>query len=127
MNNSEINKNQWTTFLDDFSKRNERRPARIEVVGEEIGAHEAGRHLPLVGISYEAKGSEAGDVVVTFAGLTTADERHLSRRIDSVTRIAALPGSGESDEDEALEIESGDGTKTILVFERLPALPPANS
>ena len=125
--NGRIERNQWTTYLNDFSKRNEGRPARIEVVGEEIGAHEAGRHLPLIGVSYEAKGSEAGDVVVTFAGLTPADARHLSRRIDSVTRIAARPGEGESDEDAALEIESGDGTKTILVFEQLPALPPANS
>ena len=124
--NSEIERKQWTTYLNDFSKRNERRPARIEVVGEEIGAQEAGRHLPLVGVSFEAKGSEEDDVVVTFAGQTTADARHLSHRIDSVTRIAAQRGEGESDEDEALEIESADGTKTILVFEKLPALPPAN-
>jgi hypothetical protein len=126
--NGEIERNQWLSFLNDFSKRNEGLPARIEVVGEEIGAQEAGRHLPLVGVSFEAKGSEEGDVVVTFAGQTTADVRHFTRRIDSVTRIAARTGEQrEGEEDEALEIESADGTKTILVFEQLPALPPANS
>lgn len=124
---SEIERNQWAAYLNDFSRRNEGRPARVEVVGEEIGAHEAGRHLPLVGVSFEAKGSEEGDVVITFAGQTTADARHFTRRIDSVTSVVPLPGEGEGEQDEALEVESADGTRTILVFEKLPALPPANS
>ena len=126
MSNIEIKQDQWKTFLDEFSKRNEHRPAKIEVIGEEIGAQEAGRHLPLVGISFEEKGSEKGDVVVTFAGRTTADTRYISHRIDKVTKIVPFADE-ESDEEKALEIEGGDGTKTILAFEELPELPPADS
>lgn len=124
--NEEIKREEWTKFLDEFSKRNERRPARVEIVGEEIGAQEAGRHLPLVGVSYEPKGSEAGDVVITFAGQTTADQRHVSHRLDKVMRIVPLFDE-KSEEDKALEMESSDGTKAILVFERLPELPSADS
>lgn len=121
-----IKREQWTEFLNDFSKRHEERPARVEIVGEEVGAQEAGRHLPLAGVSYEPKGSEAGDVVITFAGETTADERHVSHRIDKAVRILPLIDDASAEE-KALEIEGSDGTKAILVFERLPELPPADS
>lgn len=123
--NKEINKENWTEFLNKFNKRNENRPAKVEVLSEELGAQEVGQHLPLVGVSYETKGSEAGDVVITFAGKTTSDNRNLSHRINSVTKI--IPGlENPEGEDNALEFESADGIKTILVFERLPELPPAD-
>jgi hypothetical protein len=123
--NGEIEKNRWSEYLNEFSRRNEFRPARVEIFGEEIGAQEGGEHLPLAGVSFEIKGSEAGDVVVTFAGPTAADSRHLTHRVNAVKRI--VPMTGENESEEGLEIESADGERTILVFERLPGLPPITS
>jgi hypothetical protein len=123
--NGEIEPNRWSEYLNEFSKRNELRPARIEIVGEEIGAHEGGRHLSLAGVSFESKGSEAGDVVISFAGQTAADSRHLTHRINAAERI--IPISGESELEEGLEIESADGEHAILFFEYPMALPPVTS
>ena len=50
-----IEKDQWKSFLDEFSKRNQMRATRLEVVGE-LGDQEEEEHLPLVGVSFETKG-----------------------------------------------------------------------
>ena len=123
--NSEIEQSRWNEYLNEFSRRNELRPARLEIIGEEIGAQEGGQHLPLAGISYESKGSEAGDVVVTFAGQTAADSRHLTHRVNAARRIT--PVIGENELEEALEIESADGERVILVFEHPMQLPAVTS
>lgn len=43
-----IEQNQWKNFLDEFTKRNQLRPTKLEVVGE-IGAQEEEEYLPLIG------------------------------------------------------------------------------
>lgn len=40
----EIEQDQWATYLDEFSRRNAMRPARLEIIGEEVGAQEAAQH-----------------------------------------------------------------------------------
>ena len=58
-----IEQDRWQTFLDDFSKRNQLRATRLEVVDTEAGAGEEEEFLPLVGVNFEKKGSDAGSVV----------------------------------------------------------------
>jgi hypothetical protein len=49
-----IEQKLWKNFLDEFTKRNQFRATRLEVVGE-IGAQEEEKYLPLVGVSFESK------------------------------------------------------------------------
>ncbi len=57
--NEQMKQNQWKDFLNDFSRRNEMRPARLDILSNEAGAGGEAQHLLLIGISYEEKGSEA--------------------------------------------------------------------
>lgn len=117
----EIERNQWKTFLDEFSKRNQSRPTRLEVIGENIGAQEEGELLPLSGVSFEPKGAAAGSVEIILGGETAADPRHLTHTVFNVRRIVPITGL-ESVED-GLGIEDAEGTKTLLLFKVLLEIP----
>jgi hypothetical protein len=115
-----IEKDQWKTFLNEFSKRNQLRPTRLEVVGE-IGAQEEEENLPLIGVSLETRGTAAGSVEVILGGESPADDRHVEHIISKVQKIAPLIGvSGFED---GLGFEDQEGGKTLLLFEKLPELP----
>jgi hypothetical protein len=119
-----IEQDQWKTFLDEFSKRNQLRATRLEVVGE-LGDQVEEEYLPLIGVSFEAKGSAAGSVEVILGGESTADERHLEHTISKVQRIAPLVGvTGFED---GLGFEDQEGGKTLLLFEKLLELPEETS
>jgi hypothetical protein len=110
-----IDRSQWVTFLDEFSKRNQLRPTRLEVIGD-IGAQEQEAFLPFVGVSVDTKG-ESGSIEIALGGETAADERQLTHHIRNVERIAPLVGiTGVED---GLGIEDRDGVKTLLSFEAL--------
>ena len=112
-----IEQEQWKSFLDDFTKRNQFRTSRLETVGEG-GAQEEAKSLPLVGVSYEPRGSDAGDVVIILGAETGRD--HFEHLVPQVERIAPLLGdTGE----EGVGFEDHDGSKTLLVFEKLPEIP----
>jgi Family of unknown function (DUF5335) len=115
-----IEKDQWKTFLDEFSKRNQLRPTRLEVVGE-IGAQEEEEYLPLIGVSLETRGTAAGSVEVILGGESPADDRHVEHIISKVQKIAPL--IGVSSFEDGLGFEDQEGGKTLLLFEKLPELP----
>ena len=117
-----IEQDQWKSFLDEFSKRNQLRTTRLEVVSE-LGDQQEEEYLPLVGVSFESKGSAAGSVEIILGGETAADERHVEHIVNNVQRIAPLIGlTGLED---GLGLEDQEGGKTLLLFERLPELPEA--
>ena len=119
-----IEREQWKTFLDEFSKRNQMRATRLEVVGD-IGDQEEEKYVPLIGVSPETKGSEAGSVEIILGGQTAADPRHVEHRISHVERIAPLVGP--TGLEQGLGIEDKDGVKTLLLFETLPEIPEKTS
>lgn len=114
-----IEQDRWQGFLDDFSKRNQLRATRLEIVDEETGAGEEEEFLPLVGVSFESKGTDAGSVVVMLGG---DNARHVEHRIENVQRIAPLVGEGTGLE-AGLGFEDEDGGRTLLLLEELPELP----
>src|ERR1051326_7569920 len=114
-----IEQDRWRDFLDDFSKRNELRPTRLEVIDSEAGAGEEEEFLPLVGVSFEPKGSDAGSVVVI---LGDKNDRHVEHRIENVQRIAPLVGEGTGLE-AGLGFEDGNGARTLLLLAQLAELP----
>src|SRR2546421_3251014 len=117
-----IERDHWKSFLDEFSKRNQMRATRLEVVGE-LGDQEEEEHLPLVGVSFETKGTAAGSVEIILGGASPEDERRVDHTISNVQRIAPLIGvTGVED---GLGFEDQEGGKTLLLFERLAELPEA--
>lgn len=121
----EIERNQWKTFLDEFSKRNQLRPTRLEIIGAEIGAQEEEVLLPLTGISFETKGTASGSVEIILGGETAADPRSLTHTVTGVTRIMPLVGTNSFED--GLGIENKEGVKTLLRFETLPEIPDKTS
>ena len=115
-----VSRDKWKEFLDEFTKRNQLRATRLEVVGE-IGDQDTEEHLPLVGVSFEAKGSASGSVEIVLGGETAKNRRHVEHLIESVDRIAPLIGPDGLEE--GLGFEDAEDTKTILLFEKLPQIP----
>jgi hypothetical protein len=98
------------------------RATRLEVVSE-LGDQQEEEYLPLVGVSFESKGSTAGSVEIILGGETAADERHVEHIVKNVQRIAPL--IGPTGLEDGLGLEDQEGGKTLLLFERLPELPEA--
>ena len=121
----EIPRDQWQTYLEEFSKRNSGRPVNLEVLSEELGDQEEAQMLPLEGITLEMKGSQAASVEIMLGGAGAADDRNLTHTVSQVRLI--VPKLGTDGREEALEIEAEDGTKIILVFKALPELAEAAS
>jgi hypothetical protein len=117
MQTQEITRTEWQRFLDDFSKQHQGDRASVQVVGDDAGAQAEAELLPFVGISAEEAGSARGSIIVM---LGTEAENHVQHRINDVSRVWQK-ASGDNAKD-ALEIESNDGTKTIVQLEQLPRL-----
>lgn len=115
-----IEQSQWKDFLNEFTKRNQFRPTRLEVVSPS-GVGEEERYLPLVAVSFEPKGSVAGSVLVTMGGETAKEERRVEHVIEQVQRIAPL--IGQTGFEDGLGFEDREGGKTLLLLEKLPELP----
>jgi hypothetical protein len=110
MHTRDIPREQWIRFFDDFSKNHEGWVVTLEVLGSDIGDQEEASRLPLVGISADVKARE-NRIEIIVGGRPDAD---LTRFIDTPKRVwvkePRVPG------DEAIEVESEDGTKTLLKF-----------
>ncbi|HEY8224274.1 MAG TPA: DUF5335 family protein [Pyrinomonadaceae bacterium] len=119
-----IEQEKWKSFLDEFTKRNQFRATRLEVLGE-VGVQEEEQFLPLVGVSFEPKGTGAGSVEVVLGGETTRDQRHVDHLISNVRRIAPITGIGGFED--GLGFEDQDGGKTLLTFEKLAEIPETTS
>ena len=119
-----IEQERWKSFLDEYTKRNQFRATRLEVVGE-IGAQEEEEYLPFVGVSFDPKGSAAGSVEIVLGGETAKDPRHVEHVITKPERIAPLIGIDGFED--GLGFEDQDGTKTLLIFEKLPEIPEKTS
>jgi uncharacterized protein DUF5335 len=113
MQTRDIPREQWIRFFDDFSKNHEGWIVTLEVLGADIGDQEEVNNLPLVGISADLKARE-NRVEIIVGGRPDVDvTRFIERPKHIWVKEPGLPG------DEAMEIESEDGIKTILNFHRI--------
>ena len=117
----QIRTDNWLTYLNDFSRRNVGRTARVEVLSENLGVQGEVEKLPLQGITFDKGGSLNSSLEIILGGGGAADMRHSTHTVPQVRRIVAKFRSDARED--ALEIESEDGARTILVFESLPELP----
>ena len=116
----EIPPQDWDQYLPTFSDDNKGRPVRLEtrvVPGESEPL--LAECQPLLGVSFDKKGSAAPAVLVTLGGLEP-QQPNFSHVISDPTRmwveedVDALPS--------LLTIESREEIRTLLFFEPLDAL-----
>ncbi|HEY3025559.1 MAG TPA: DUF5335 family protein [Pyrinomonadaceae bacterium] len=117
MPTQEIPRDQWTTFLDRFSRQHEGWLATLEVFAPDIGAQQEAHDLPLEGITVSSKDS-APETIAISMGKTPED--HVTHTISGPNRLWLEQTSQGANA--ALEIESADEIKTLLRFRSaLPA------
>src|SRR5262249_2348694 len=114
MSTREIPQAKWIKFFDDFSKQHEGWIVTMEVLSSDLGDQEEVNGLPLVGISADLKDRE-NRIEIIAGGRIDAD---VTRIIDSPKRIWFK--QPEVVGDEAIDVESEDGTKTLVTFKRIP-------
>ena len=119
MPTQEIQRGEWTTFFDTFSKMHPGDTATVQVLDPDLGVSEEARSLPFVGISADRKGSEKDAIWIL---LGTEAEDHLEHMVPEPTHVWLK--SGDTSKGDALEIEAEDGTKTIVQLEHTPRLKP---
>jgi hypothetical protein len=105
----EIPREGWDKFFTRFSEDHETQFVAVEVMGSEIGAQIEGRSLLFNGISPAELGDES--LALTFESV---DGEHVTHMVNRPTHVWIQRGAGNTDE--ALEIESQDGTKTLVRF-----------
>jgi hypothetical protein len=113
----EIPRTEWFAFFETFSKQHRGEMATVLVIGEEIGAQEAAKDLPFVGISADDRGSDSPGVRVQVG---TETEDHVEHAVPSASRVYLMTNG--ADGGDALEIEQEDGPKTMLQLKPIPAL-----
>jgi hypothetical protein len=116
MQTHELSPAQWIPALDELSAAHEGWLVSVDVLSSEIGAQHEIESLPLLGVS--ADRSDRGTTVTIAAGRPPGER--VTRVIGDVSRVYV--GRTDQGADAALEIESADGTRTILRF-RVPVLP----
>src|SRR5207244_2580879 len=111
MTTKEIPRQEWNSFFDTFTRQHEGWLATLEVFAPDVGAQEEAHELPLEGISI-ASGKDEADAIAISLGKTPED--HVTHTITKHEHVWLEQTSGGANA--ALEIESGNETKTLLRF-----------
>lgn len=118
----EIPKEAWADYLNALSNRVHDRPVRVRIEGTDMGDQVLAEQVPLVGISLEQKGSEAGAIELTLAH---EDRTNLTHMIQSPAHVYAE--EGDAGEVVCLDIEDTASVKTLIFFDSYPELPEKTS
>jgi hypothetical protein len=116
MRTKQIPKNEWTEFLDIFSRQHQGWLVRLEILDPEIGAQIEETGLALEGI---AESDDAvGNTITIMAG--NKPDEHVTHSIRLPTEISLE--QTEEGADVALSIKSAEGSTALLSF-RAAVLP----
>jgi hypothetical protein len=108
----EIDKDQWSAFLAEFTRENRGAHTRLEVLGPDVGYQVETENRPFDGISADIKDAECA-VWITFGSKV---EDHMTHGIQNVTAIRVRRPVGELGA--AVEVVAQDGTTTLLELSR---------
>lgn len=115
----EIARSEWKTYFDEFSRTRAGERVTVELIHDPQGSPEfALEKQTLVGISFEEKGSDEGDILISVGGETTDSLTHaVTHPIHVYHKNARGIISDEINVDEVLEITSTDDPRiTYLRF-----------
>jgi hypothetical protein len=116
MQTVEVQPARWSQALAEFSAIHEGRPVSVDILAPAIGAQPEVRALPLVGIVAEPG---AGGGLITISA-SKKEAGQITHTIHSPTRVW-IERTNEG-VDAAMQIESAEGTTTIVRLET-PASP----
>ncbi len=115
MPNRLIPRSEWFRFFDDFSRRHQGWLVTVRVLDPTIGSQVEVRDLPLEGMVSRA--DARGPISLHLGNTPSSNVEHEIRSPREVWLEVSERGA-----DQALEVLSQDGSKTIVEF-RVPALP----
>jgi hypothetical protein len=115
----EIPRATWRPYFDELSKHLGTVKATVEVVGPDIGDQIEAEKLVLTGMTYDDK----DDIVVIGLDAPGWEPEDLQRIVDHPVKI--FVATGEPEAEAIFDIEDAGQHRTIVRFERAPALPPA--
>jgi uncharacterized protein DUF5335 len=118
-----IDPSVWINYFNEFTRRNQLRPTRLEIFGEP-GAQEEERGLPFAGIALDTDSRALPSIEIMFGGHDAMEPCHLSHVIANVQEIT--PKRGLDGRDEALEIISAQGETSLLRFEPQSLIAPGD-
>lgn len=116
MPTNEIGRPEWKKFFDSFTRRHHGWLVTIELLSSEIGDQIELKDLPLEGITADANGTDAIQIVVI-----TDKGEHVSRTIERPKHVWLK--ARRNGADEILEIEAEEGA-TLIYFRSV--LPPSD-
>ncbi|MCL5735937.1 MAG: DUF5335 domain-containing protein [Actinobacteria bacterium] len=102
---------QWSEFLDSFTREQRTRAVTIRVSDRELGYQEEIKRVPLLGVSADMEAG-GGPKIEVMVGTTELD--HTTHSVINPTAVRLLEDEGG--EPEILELEAYDGSKTIVVL-----------
>lgn len=113
----EIPRNEWATFLEGFSRRYLDWQVTIEVFDPHLGTQVEAQDLSLAGMSTVLKGADTQMLGATPPSISinvSGAPPHAIHTIGNPTHLWLKQTA--AGEDEALEIESANGTTTLIRF-----------
>lgn len=116
MQTVEIPREAWVHKLNEFARIHEGWLVSLDVLAGDLGAQPQVNNLPLLGVSADRIDHD-GTITVSVA---RSAREHFTRIIEAVTGIQIE--RTDDGADAALQIETADGTRTILRF-RAAVLP----
>jgi hypothetical protein len=108
----EIPRNRWIDFLDELTREHQGDPVVVEVFDSEIGAQTQARDMPLQGISADVRPAGEHDVSIIMGNEPNPPLTHMVPQARHVRVERSDGGNAES-----VEIEAGDGSRTLLRFQ----------
>jgi hypothetical protein len=112
MRTQEIPTYEWVSFLNQFTQRHAGEPATIEVMRRDVGVQKEADALPLVGVSVDATGDDREQIEVIAGTGESPDQGHVMHAIRQPSRLWLA--CGDDGAEQALEIESADGSSTLV-------------
>lgn len=110
MRNRLVPRSEWFRFFGDFSQRHQGRATTVYVLSSQLGSQVAARNVPLEGIVSRA---EADGPISIHLG-SAPPGPNLEHEIEDPRQVWVE--LSEEGAEVALQIESEDGTKTLLSF-----------
>lgn len=104
-----INKEQWKTYFDGLSRKMVDFETSIQILSNESGAQMISSGLPFSGITFDERDDKSKIEIQVGEPTKT----HLSHNIFTPKMVAF---EGDASSGGTLDIEEGDGTKTLVRF-----------
>lgn len=113
----EIARTEWKTYFDDFSKNRQGEVVSVELIfSPQADPDYALDKQPLVGLSYEDKGSDAGSILIIAGG---EESDSVTYRVTNPVHVYHKNARGlisdEINEDEVIEVTSTDDPRIVFL------------